>query len=417
MSGAFRSCWRELFRHGLSFPAERSRVGEFASRTELLVTGARGEGNSSFPVGVLDSLPSDRPLARSRRRPRAILALNDNVALQRWSYWLIIFSLVAFASMLLCDSAHAETQAVRLAKQFGISYLPLTIIERKGLLEAQGKKLGLDLKTEWVQFTGGAPMNEALISGTLDIVSGGVGPMLVIWGKTRGNLGVKGLSALNSMPLYLNTTNANVKTIGDFSAKDKIGLPTVKVSIQAITLQMAAERLLGEGKANQLDSLTVSMGHPDAFAAMMSGKSEVDAHFGAAPYQYEELKDPRVHKVLDSYEVMGGPHCFNVIWTTTKYHDRNPLVIKAFLAALDEAMQSIIADPAGAAAVWIADEHSKMAQDEVERIIKLPENEWTMAPKKIMPYAEFMARTGLLAVKPASWKDVFFPDIHDLSGS
>jgi NitT/TauT family transport system substrate-binding protein len=28
-----------------------------------------------------------------------------------------------------------------------------------------------------------------------------------------------------------------------------------------------------------------------------------------------------------------------------------------------------------------------------------------------------MARTGLLAVKPASWKDVFFPDIHDQSGS
>jgi NitT/TauT family transport system substrate-binding protein len=323
----------------------------------------------------------------------------------------------ALVSISLCGSALAAAQTVRLAKQFGISYLPLTIMEKKGLLEAEGQKLGLDLKTEWVQFTGGAPMNEALISGTLDIVSGGVGPMLVIWGKTRGNLAVKGVAALNSMPLYLNTTNASARTIADFTAKDRIALPTVKVSIQAITLQMAAEKLFGAGKANALDALTVSMGHPDAMAAMLNGRSEVDAHFGSAPYQYDELKDGRVHKVLDSYEVMGGPHCFNVVWTTSRYHDRNPLVIKAFLAALDDAMKSIVADPAAAAAIWIADEHSRMAPDEVERIIKLPENEWTMTPKKVTAYAEFMARTGLLAAKPSSWKDVFFPEIHDLPGS
>ncbi|MBV9114059.1 MAG: ABC transporter substrate-binding protein [Hyphomicrobiales bacterium] len=313
--------------------------------------------------------------------------------------------------------ALAETKTVRLAKQFGISYLPLTIIEKKGLLEAEGKKLGLDLNTEWLQFTGGAPMNEALISGTLDIVSGGVGPMLVIWGKTRNNLGVKGIASLNSMPLYLNTTNPDVRTIKDFSAKDKIGLPTVKVSIQAIVLQMAAEKALGGGKANALDALTVSMGHPDAQTAMMNGKSEVDAHFGAPPFQYDELKDARVHKVLDSYEVLGGPHVFNVIWTTTRYHDQNPLVIKALLAALDDAMASIKSDPAAAAAIWIADEHSKMSQGDVERIIKLPENEWTTTPKNVMAFADFMARNGLLAGKPASWKDVFFSDIHDLPGS
>ena len=329
---------------------------------------------------------------------------------------LALGGIAAFA-MLAPGHAFAETKTVRLAKQFGISYLPLTIIEKKGLLEAEGKKLGLDLKTEWVQFTGGAPMNEALISGTLDIVSGGVGPMLVIWGKTRGNLGVKGVAALNSMPLYLNTTDANVKSVKDFSEKDKIGLPTVKVSIQAIVLQMAAEKALGEGKANALDALTVSMGHPDAETAMMNGKSEVDAHFGAAPYQYDELKDARVHKVLDSYEVLGGPHVFNVIWATTRYHDQNPLVIKALLAALGDAMELIKSNPSEAAAIWIADEHSKMAQDEVERIIKLPENEWTITPKKVMVFADFMARNGLVSGKPASWKDVFFSDIHDLPGS
>ena len=325
--------------------------------------------------------------------------------------------LAALLALLPRGPAEAATETVRLAKQFGISSLPLTIMEKKGLLEAEGKKLGLDLKTEWVQFTGGAPMNDALISGSVDIVSGGVGPLLIIWGKTRTNLGVKGIAALNSMPLYLNTTNPAVKSVADFTAKDKIALPTVKVSIQAVTLQMAAEKALGQGKANQLDAFTVSMGHPDAEAALMGGKTEIDAHFGAAPYQYDELKDARVHKVVDSYEVLGGPHCFNVIWTTTKYHDQHQLVMKAFLAALGEAMAMITADPADAARIFIADEHSKMAEDEVVRIIKLPENEWTTTPKKVTAYAEFMARTGLMAAKPASWKDVFFPEIHDLPGS
>ena len=63
---------------------------------------------------------------------------------------------------------------------------------------------------------------------------------------------------MNSMPLYLNTNNPNVKSIKDFTSKDKIALPAVKVSIQAVTLQMAAEKEFGEGNQNKLDALTVS---------------------------------------------------------------------------------------------------------------------------------------------------------------
>jgi hypothetical protein len=143
---------------------------------------------------------------------------------------------------LLSGIASAQTRTVRLAKQFGIGYLPLTIMEERKLLEAQGTRLGLDLRTEWVQFTGGTPMNEALVSGNLDFASGGVGPLLTIWARTQTNLGVKGVAALNSMPLFLNSINPSVKTIADFTEKDRIALPAVRTSIQAVTLQMAAER-------------------------------------------------------------------------------------------------------------------------------------------------------------------------------
>ena len=330
--------------------------------------------------------------------------------------WLVPV-LAAAAFVFAAGPASAQTKTVRLAKQFGISYLPLTIIEEKKLLEEHGKKLGLDLKTEWVTFVSGAPMNEAIISGNIDFASGGVGPLLTIWGKTKGNLGVKGIAAINSMPLYLNTINPNVKSIKDFTDKDRIALPAVKVSIQAITLSMAAEKAFGPGQHGKLDSLTVSLSHPDGMANMMSGKSEITGHFTSAPFMYQELQDPRVRKVLDSYEVLGGAHTFNVVWATSAYYKENAKIVQALLSALDDAMAQIKKDPAAAAALWVKAENSKLPVAEAERIIRLPENEWTTTPKKIMDYADYMSRVGMLATKPASWREIFFDDISKLPGS
>jgi len=313
--------------------------------------------------------------------------------------------------------ATAETKTLRIAKQFGISYLPLILLEEQKLIEKHAKDLGVEVSVEWLRFTGGSSMNEAILSGNVDFASGGVGPLLTIWGKTQNNFKVKGVAAFNAMPLFLNTTNPNVKTIKDFTEKDKIALPAVKSSIQAVTLQIAAEKEFGKGQANKLDSITVSLGHPDGQAALLSTNSEVTAHFTAAPFAYDELADPRVHKVLDSYEVLGGPHTFNSIWATSKFHDENPKVIKAFLAGLEEAIAFIKAEPAKAAAIWVKAEKSKLTPEQAEALIVKLENEWTLTPKKIVDYADFMASTGAISAKPASWKDVYFEDIHTLPGS
>ena len=333
---------------------------------------------------------------------------------QKWT-----LSLFAAAAVLAysATTVSAEPRTVRVAKQFGISYLPLSVMEEKGLIEAEGKKLGLDLKTEWLRFTGGPPMNEAIVSGNLDFASGGVGPLVTAWARTQNNIKIKGIAAINAMPLFLNTIKPEIKTIKDFTEKDRIALPAVKVSIQAVVLQMAAEKVFGKGQEHKLDQWTVSLSHPDAFAQMMSGKSEITAHLTSAPYQYEELKDKRVHKVLDSYEVLGGPHTFNSIWATAKLYEGEPKVIQAFLAALEEAMKYIKADPDGAAKLWVKNNNSKLPVEEAARIIKLPENEWTMTPKKTMAFADYMSRVGMIPVKPESWKDLYVKNIHNLPGS
>jgi NitT/TauT family transport system substrate-binding protein len=322
----------------------------------------------------------------------------------------------AAACVLTAPATAQETKELRIAKQFGISYLPITVLEERKLIEKHVKAAGLgDIKIEWSRLSAGAPMNDALISGSLDMASGGVGPLVTIWARTKGNMNVKGVSSINSMPLYLNTVNPAVKTIKDFTDNDRIALPAVKVSIQAVTLQMAAEKLLG--KHDALDRLTVSMSHPDGMAAMMSGKSEITGHFSSAPFQYQQLDDPKVKRVLSSYEVLGGPATFNTIWTTSAFRDKNPKTYKAFLAALEEAMTMINSNKKEIAMLWIKAENSKLPLDFVEKILNDPENVFTTTPQNVMKYAEFMQKVGSIKEKPAKWSDMFFPEIHDKQGS
>jgi NitT/TauT family transport system substrate-binding protein len=329
----------------------------------------------------------------------------------------LVAAAIGLLSVSFGGAAHAEADTVRIAKQFGISYLPLTLMEEEKLLEQQAKKQGLDIKVEWLRFSAGSGMNEAILSGNLDFASGGVPSLLLLWGKTHGNLMVKGVAALNAMPIYLVTTNANVKTIKDFTEKDKIALPATKISIQAITLQMAVEKVFGKGQQEKLDIFTVSMGHPDAMIAMLGGKAEINSHFGSAPFQEQELTDPRVHKVLDSYDVLGGPHTFNAIWASSKFAISNPKIMKAFLDALEESMSRIKADPAKAAAIWVKAENSKLSPADAEKIVRDPQNEWTTTPKKILTYLDYMNRAGLVATKTNDWRDIFFSGIHGVPGS
>src|SRR3954462_11443744 len=118
-----------------------------------------------------------------------------------------------------------EASEVRVAQQFGISYLPLVVIQEQKLIQRFAREAGLpEPKVTWNQFSGGATMNDALISGSLDLASAGVAPMLTLWAKTRNSLEVKAVSALASLPSYLNSNNPSVKSITDLTDRDRIAL-------------------------------------------------------------------------------------------------------------------------------------------------------------------------------------------------
>ena len=314
-------------------------------------------------------------------------------------------------------SARAEMSEINVAQQYGISYLPLMLMEEQKLIEKHAKAAGLDVKVGWAKFAGGNVMNDALLSNSLQFASGGVGPLITIWAKTKGNLDVKGVATLNSMPLYLNTRNPNVKSIKDFTEKDKIALPAVKISVQALALQMAAEKAFGEGQQGRLDALTVSMSHPDAQTALLSGQSEITAHFGSPPFQYQQLKRPGIHTVLNSNDVLGGATTFNLVWTTAKFRNENPKLYDAFVKALEEATALINKDKKAAAEAYLRISKDKDSVADILAMLNDPQIVYTMTPQNIMSYANFMTKIGIIKVKPDSWKDLFFPNIHGAAGS
>jgi NitT/TauT family transport system substrate-binding protein len=312
----------------------------------------------------------------------------------------------------------AETKTVRIAQQFGISYLPLMVLKEQKLIERFAREAGLpEPDVQWNQFSGGSSMNDALISGSLDLAAAGVAPMLTLWAKTRGSLDVKAVSALAALPSFLNSNNPEVRSVKDFTDRDRIALPAVKVSVQAIMLQMAAEQAFGVGQHDKLDPLTVSMPHPEATAALLSGRSEITAHFSTPPFQVQQLDNPAVHRVVSSYDILGGRHTLNVIYATGNFARKNPKTVRAFLTALETADDWIRQNPNAAAALYIRAENSRLQPDLVERMVADPDVEFTTVPENVMKFAEFQHRIGQIKVRPADWKEVFLPEAHGYAGS
>jgi NitT/TauT family transport system substrate-binding protein len=316
------------------------------------------------------------------------------------------------------EPARAEVGEITMAQQYGVAFLPLMWMEHNQLIEKQARAQGIELKTRWAKLAGPAAINDALLSGSVNFSAVGAPSLITLWGKTKGNIGVMGVSAVTTYPLSLNVRNPNVKSIKDFTEKDKIAVPAVKVSTQAIMLQMAAEKAFGEGNQFKLDPLTITLSHPDGYAALVSNTGGVDAHFTTSPFHEQEMKIPGVRTLTTSYEILGGRATALVIVATSKFRDANPKAYRAFLAALKEAIDSINRDKRTAAArylEWANDRKSTL--NEVTAAISDPDYAFTLVPEKVFQTAEFMAKIGTIKDKPAKWQDLFFPEIHNLPGN
>ena len=123
----------------------------------------------------------------------------------------------------------------------------------------------------------------------------------------------------------------------------------MKVSIPAIIMQMAAIKEFGKADYAKYDPYTVSLTHPDGVIALLSGKSEITAHFTSPPFHQRERKDPKRAHDHDLERDHGRPEHLHDAVCAGKFYDENPKAYAAVLKALQAAIDFINADKKAAA--------------------------------------------------------------------
>ncbi|ANL30451.1 nitrate/sulfonate ABC transporter substrate-binding protein (plasmid) [Rhizobium phaseoli] len=327
--------------------------------------------------------------------------------------------LVAAAVTLALASASQaqEKTAISITRQPGILYLASHVMETQKLIEKHAAAEGVaDVTVEWRTFSGGGAQTDALLAGNVDVVNTGTGNLLLLWDRTRGK--VKGIITSSAQPVIMVSNDPRIKSLKDITPSDKIAVPTVGVSTQAILLQMAAAKMFGEDKVKSFDSNTVQLGHPDAVAAIANPNHEVKNHFSAPPFQYIELKQQGVHRVTDSKEILGGALTQATFFTTTAFADANPKIVKALREATEEAVAFIKKDPKAALEAYKTVSGDKTSLDDLLAMLKEPGmDEWRTDPQGTMKFAEHLNKIGTLKTMPKAWTDYYLPDSAYLNGN
>jgi NitT/TauT family transport system substrate-binding protein len=335
-----------------------------------------------------------------------------------------LLRLAAPACLLLASLAgatpvRAETDVVRIPLGAGgFGFLPLYVMQSRELIEKHAHAAGLDhLKADWIKVGGPTAVNDALLSGSADFIAAGPPAFLTLWSRTTTSMKVRGVAAMTAMPTYLTARLERLKTLDDFQPGDKIAVTAPRVSIVSICMQMYARQKYGPSETYRYEAFSIPMSHADATIAMLAGNNTLAGDWSSPPFYEREMKNPAIHAITNTDQLLGGPATFTMLSTTNKFREDNPKAYAAVLAALKEAIALIQTDKAAAARIFLEKEPGGFSQEEIVAVLNEPDMKFGTAPQADMKYADFMYESGLLKIHPASWKDVFFPDIHDEPGN
>ena len=307
---------------------------------------------------------------------------------------------------------------VNFVQQRGLLYLPVDEMVSGGILQQEATKLGLGRVNATVKtLSGPAPVIDALLSGSADYGTAALPSLLTLWDKTHGTPNeIKAVGTVSNGAMVLYTINPNVKTIADFTEQDRIAVPSVGISFNAMMLEMAAEKIWND--PHRLDHLTVGLGHSDAVAALSAGygRSTITAHIAVQPFTSRGLKLPGAHVIADSREVFGGPLTQITLLATKQTKEKNPTLFKAVANALDESIRVANADKRGAAILWKGAQNASENVDELVALLDDPGFEFTSEPHRIAYFAAFLNRIGSMKAKVTDWKELFWETAHNRNG-
>ncbi|SDR33496.1 NitT/TauT family transport system substrate-binding protein [Rhizobiales bacterium GAS113] len=327
-----------------------------------------------------------------------------------------IFTRLCILAALLCAASQAQGQAqteVKIGIGFGVGFLPMFILDRDKLVEKHAKEAGLDVKASYQRFSGSSAMQDAILSGSVDMGVYGVPAMLIAWDKARNTpQQIFGIAGVNSTPLILITNRPEARRLTDLGPQDKIAMPAL-VSPQMYALEMLAEKQFGIGEQDRLKPQVVALPHPEALNAILTGATEVKAYFSSPPFTQIAIASGKTHAIASSADAFGGRSSFLVLGATRRYLDANPKLAQIMVDAIAEATSIIRSDPRRAAEIYLIVEPSKaMDATAVEAMLKAMPEDFGVEVHGLKALADFMGRIKALKSVLASFKDVFLPPIH-----
>ncbi len=321
--------------------------------------------------------------------------------IRKASYFILIIVLSMSLIVIGCSKSEntSDDAKINIAEQYGLAYAPLQIVKELKLIE---KNLP-GIQVNWKQLGNTAAIREAMLANEVDAGFMAIPPFLIGWDK---GMDWKVACGLSTSPVGLVTNNAEIKSIKDFTEKDRIAVPQPG-SVQHILLSMACERELGDSK--KLDNLLVTLAHPDGMNALLA-KRDITAHFTTPPYLIKELETPGMHEILNGRQAAGEDFTFIVGVTTKKFHDNDPKSYDALVKAIDEAVKFMNSNKEET--LRILSKQYEMSMDEVEKNLGMEGTQYSISVKGIDAFAGFMERNGYISKAPQKAKEVVWENVN-----
>ncbi|KQR29986.1 hypothetical protein ASF91_14185 [Rhizobium sp. Leaf155] len=310
-------------------------------------------------------------------------------------------------------SRAAEEKPISIAIQYGYAYLPVVVAAQKGFFSKQLAVKGINTTVEIKKISGAPAINDALISGTVDIGAYGLPGMLIAAEKTKNSIKIRGLAALVAGDNGFYTNKAEIKDLKDLGSNDRIAV-TSTTGQQGLLVRMAAKKAFGDAK--HFDTMMVQLPHPDATSGLLAGGT-INAYVAPHPYSDVLETDPKVHKLFNFSDYLGQQVTSGLLATTGKFIEDRKDASLAVVAAIQEADNFIRDNPKEAAEIFLASEKSSLNADQIEKMLETVKDEWGVQPKGVMVFADFMFEAGLLKSKLTKWQDVFFEPVATAQGT
>jgi NitT/TauT family transport system substrate-binding protein len=317
--------------------------------------------------------------------------------------------------------ASAETNEVRIASTFGLAQLPGRLAYEQHFIEKQAQRLGLpNLKVTFQAVSSGIVVSDLLLSRNADVGVGGNVPLFTLWDKTTGPQKVRGIMSFSRGNMFLLTVDPRIESMRDFKDTDRIAMTDVRSTTYSMVIQMAAAKEYGWDQRTKYDRITVAMGNNEALAAMLSGRMEVKSHMTILPHSTMELNSGKVRILLNSKDLLGEPYTTVASFTTTRFKQENPVTYQAVVAGLQEAIDFINTNAAEAADIFLKNEKFTGSRDELVEMLQGKTADalsFNSTPNTTTLFTDFMYKSGTLKNHPTSWKDLWFENTWDKSGS